>query len=84
MKPRKVVPSATFSAKLLHVMQVWAGLLASGSAYSPRLPAPMGQWRDAVFVPGYSSATATELHRASLSPFVLSDLLTSFLLESNR
>ncbi|GAB6036926.1 hypothetical protein JCM15519_14850 [Fundidesulfovibrio butyratiphilus] len=39
-----------------------AGLLASGSFYSPRLPA-RGQWRLAGFVPGHSGGTAPVSHR---------------------
>ena len=32
--------ASTFFAKLLHYLELWAGLLASGSLYSPRLPVP--------------------------------------------
>ena len=32
--------ASTFFAKLLQYMELWAGLLASGSSYSPRLPVP--------------------------------------------
>ena len=45
-----------------------AGLLASGSIYWPRLPARSSSGDYAAFVPGYSSATATDSHRASLGP----------------
>ncbi len=54
----------------------WAGLLASGSAYSPHLPARLARdaGRDlrravvfAAFVPGYSGGTATDLHRLPYS-----------------
>jgi hypothetical protein len=48
----------------------WAGLLASGSSYSPLLPIFMRQWSFAAFVPGYSGGSVTVLHRSSLlSPF---------------
>jgi hypothetical protein len=39
------------------------GLLASGSAYLPRLPVHLRQWLPAAFVPGHSGGSATESHR---------------------
>src|SRR5712692_5918038 len=43
-------------------MRAWAGLLASGSSYSPRLPgsSPVAS---AGFVPGYSDGVAADSHR---------------------
>ena len=51
----------------LHVASVtitWAGLLAPGSSYSPRLPTPLKQGSDkfAAFVPDNSGGTAPDLH----------------------
>lgn len=47
---------------------IWAGLLASGSTDSPRLPVSLTQWQSAAFVPGYSGGTATDSHRLPYSP----------------
>ncbi len=58
----------------------WAGLLASGSTYSPRLPTPWGSGIRAGFVPGYSSAAAADSHRSSLGPILC--LLARHLLSS--
>ncbi len=42
----------------------WAGLLAPGSSYSPRLPTPLeqGSGKFADFVPDNSGGTAPDLH----------------------
>ncbi len=47
-----------------NLYSVWAGFLASGSLYLPRLPIrnPDSGYA-AAFVNGYSGGTATELHR---------------------
>ena len=51
--------ASTFFAKLLHYLELWAGLLASGSFYSPRLPIP---W-DSGSVRVSSPVTAARLRR---------------------
>ena len=84
----RLEPAATFSAKLPHLKMV----LGRSSGFRILLLSapsrPLGQWHlgaflrsipIADFVPGYSSATATDSHRTSLGPFsnVLSDHLLS-------
>jgi hypothetical protein len=49
------------------LIDVWAGLLASGSFDSPRLPV-LSTVAVAAFVPGYSGGTATDSHRLPYSP----------------
>ena len=46
---------------------IWAGLLATGSYYWPRLPKHDCSVASAVFVPGYSGGTATDSHRLPYS-----------------
>ncbi len=77
----------SFREVAAYVTERWAGLLASGfPALRPFLIStpshPVGQWldllRSADFVSGYSSATATEFHRASLGPIQCFGSFTSF------
>ncbi len=41
---------------------------------------PNGQWHSAVFVPGYSSGTATDSHRASLAQWMQKQCVPGYLL----
>lgn len=62
------LPVPNIFAKFHHGLGRQAGLLASGSAYFPRLPIhAVDSDLRADFVPGYSSASATDLHRTSLT-----------------
>jgi hypothetical protein len=70
--------AAAPSSRIRLAMVPWAGLLAPGSSYSPRLPDPstgsglvlsLHLISDliAAFVPGHSGGSATDLHRLPLA-----------------
>ena len=71
------------SREYAHLCAFWAGLLASGSSYSPRLPAPVGQWH---ILQLSSPVTAARLRRIhTVFPWPVFKLgLTSFQRCSNE